>query len=504
MIAIEKMRRLRGLPVALFLCAGIGGLFFTERMTDARASIALQQRALAQLEHVENAFLHEDPTLAGLRVRMVSARARAELSDAYGALAVEGRRLTWLVWGAYFFLAAGAIVFVGTRLRSAVPDEEAIAGEPEPPDPVADAATRAIAAEKLFEHGSIGVAVLDPEGRFVYANAALQRMLGYVERELQALTLARISAEEPPARETRLRRVRQATDDGRKPAEAFVRRDGSTCWARLSLTAFSRDVRYCLAVFEDVTAHVEVEALRREAEAVEERKKAFLADVQQEVRRPLTAILDYASALEEAPPHKRFVEAISANGHRLLRTVDALCELGRLEENPKPMTSETVDVRYAVTDAVAQLQAPAHEKGLRLVYQGVPEPVLIEADAVGMHRVVYHLLENAIRRAERGYVHVRVEAGTEAVRIHVQDAGGRLTVVPRAPAEAPRAETPRAEAPRAEATGVGMTIARRLVERMGGTITVERDAPHGRHCTVAFPRPHTGTMRRVPTMALAA
>ncbi|WP_456426507.1 sensor histidine kinase [Rhodocaloribacter sp.] len=502
MIAIEKMRRLRGLPIALFLCAGIGGLFFTERMTDIRASIALQQRAFAQLEHVESAFLHEDPALAGLRARMVSARARAELSDAYGALAAEGRRITWLVWGAYLLFAAGAFVFMVTRLRSA-PDEASSTEEPEPPDPVADAATRAIAAEKLFEHGSIGVAVLDPEGRFVYANAALQRMLGYVERELQTLTLSRISAGETPGRETRLRRVRQVTDDGRKPAEAFTRRDGSTCWARLSLTAFSRDVRYCLAVFEDVTANVEAETSRREAEAAEQTKKAFLADVQREVRRPLTAILGYASALEEEapPPQKRFVDAISANGHRLLRTVDALCELGRLEENPKPMTTETVDVRYAVTDAVAQLQAPAHEKGLRLVYQGVPEPVLVEADAVGMHRVVYHLLENAIRVAERGYVHVRVEAGTDAVRIHVRDAGGKLTVLPR-PEDA-HGQT-RSEAPRAAGLGVGMTIARRLVERMGGTITVEREAPHGRHCTVAFPRPHTETMRRVPVMALAA
>ena len=500
MNAIVKMRGLRGLSAALILCAGIAGLFLHERMTDLRTSIAFQERASTHLEHVENAFLHEAPALAGLRARMASARMRAALSDAYGALAAEGRRITWLVWGAYFLFAAGAFVFMVTRRRSA-PDEEASAGEPEPPDPVADAATRAIAAEKLFEHGSIGVAVLDPEGRFVYANAALQRMLGYVERELQTLTLSRISAGETPARETRLRRVRQATDDGRKPAEAFTRRDGSTCWARLSLTAFSRDVRYCLAVFEDVTAHVEAETSRREAEAVERTRKAFLADVQREVRRPVTAILGYASALEEEapPPQKRFVEAISANGHRLLKTVDALCELGRLEENPKPMTTETVDVRFAVTDAVAQLQALAHEKGLRLVYQGVPEPVLVEADAVGMHRVVYHLLENAIRVAERGYVHVRVEAGTDAVRIHVRDAGGKLTVLPR-----PQAEPSRSEAPRAAGMGVGLTIARRLTERMGGTITVEREAPRGRHCTVAFPRPHAEPLRRVPVVALAA
>ncbi len=494
MNAIARMRGLRGLSAALILSAGIAGLFLHERMTDLQTSIAFHERASAHLEHVENAFLHETPALAGLRARTASARMRAELSDAYGALAVAGRRLTWLVWSVYLLFAAGALLFILARRRS-ISEEETPTGEPEPPDPVADVATRAIAAEKLFEHGSIGVAVLDPAGRFVYANAALQRMLGYVERELKGLTLTRLSAEETPVQETRLRRVRKLTDDGRRPAEPFVRRDGSTCWARLSLTAFSRDVRYCLAVFEDVTANVEAETARREAEAAERMKKAFLEDLKREVRRPLTDIIGYASALEdEAPsPQKRFLEAIAANGNRLLKTVDALCELGRLEEDPKPMMMETVDVRFAVTDAVAGLQALAHERGLRIFYQGVPEPVLVEADAVGVHRMVYHLLEGAIRAAERTFVHVRVEAGTNAVRIHMGDAGDKR-------ASHPEDEN---EGVRAAGAGLGMTIARRLAERMGGTITVGSEAPIGRHCTVAFPRPHAEPMRE-PVMALAA
>ena len=413
---------------------------------------------------------------------------RDELSPQYVAVAKAWRRSILMVWITYLLLVVTAVGFAVGLFR---PSTEQAAALPAQERPVVDLATLGIAAEKLFDFARVGIAVIDPEGRFVACNAALQAMLGYSEEQFKHLTLSDVSPGMQPR--SRLRRVSHVTDDAFREAETFAHRDGTLRWGRCSLTAFSRDTRYCLVTIEDISEQKRYQDLSAEIRSREEElsrlKAAFLANLNHELRTPLTVILGYASILEEEvqPEQQEHVEAIGRSGRQLLDSFNALLELAGLENGRQALRRETVDVRLPLGDAVAKIEAEASAKGLRLIYQAPPVPVTVGADAVGLQRMAIHLLSNAVKFTERGFIQLRIEPVGEVVKLHFRDTGIGIPpdVLPGV-WEAFR-QGSLGETRQYGGIGIGLTIVQQLVTRMGGTLEVESKPGQGTHLVVTFP-----------------
>jgi signal transduction histidine kinase len=236
----------------------------------------------------------------------------------------------------------------------------------------------------------------------------------------------------------------------------------------------------------------ELEATYRELEAsharlreVDQLKSDFLGNVSHELRTPLAAVKGYvdnlldgvAGPLTDKPRH--YLGRVRDNTDRLGRMVSDLLDLTRIEAGKIELIARALPVADVVADAVDGLRHIADERRVRVAPDlAVSPPVWADPDRV--HQVLTNLLANAIKFSPPGS-HVAVTARPDAgglVRFTVEDSGPGI---PRAECERvfdKFYQVGRVEGERPSGTGLGLTIARHLVELHGGRIWVE-DAPGG-------------------------
>lgn len=213
------------------------------------------------------------------------------------------------------------------------------------------------------------------------------------------------------------------------------------------------------------------------AEAEMDAKAHFLALAAHEIRTPLTGILGLADLLGEtalSAEQKAYVAALGASGTTLLRLVDGYLDLSRLEDGNVEPTPIPTSLETVVEDVIELLAPPCQAKGLELAGFVAPRlsaPVLV--DPLLLRQVLINLTGNAVKFTETGGVAIEVErvpGNDTGVVFRVRDTGIGIDV-----AEASRIfdaweriETEGVGS--AAGAGLGLAIARGIVERMGGTI----------------------------------
>ena len=258
---------------------------------------------------------------------------------------------------------------------------------------------------------------------------------------------------------------------------------------RLARDRSGRPLRFTGAVV-DVTEHDRREAdLRRArdlAEASDRAKSAFLANMSHEIRTPLTAIIGYAQLLgeETGDEHRDLVAPIETGGVRLLDTLNSVLDLARMESGAAATPRVAVDAGAEARAAVAMLRGRAEAQGLALtahVEDGVPA---VLADRGGLGRVLANLVSNAVKFTDAGGVTVAVRRDGGRVALSVSDTGCGMDDAFLATLYEPFQQASTGWARSHEGTGLGLTITRRLVDDMGGEITVESAPGEGTTFTV--------------------
>ncbi|HLA64365.1 MAG TPA: PAS domain-containing protein, partial [Rhodothermales bacterium] len=162
-----------------------------------------------------------------------------------------------------------------------------------------------------------------------------------------------------------------------------------------------------LAEQELISARVQAEAAKEEAEELARLKSAFLANMSHEIRTPLTGILGYAGILAEEvdAEHRESVQLIERCGHRLLDTLNSVLELARLEGGGIRPEFQTLDLATEVEQAGGLLLPLAEQKGLALtLYTNVTADVRL--DRTCLARSLTNLIGNAIKFTEEGGIDV--------------------------------------------------------------------------------------------------
>jgi signal transduction histidine kinase len=162
--------------------------------------------------------------------------------------------------------------------------------------------------------------------------------------------------------------------------------------------------------------------------AIEAQKRAFLRLVSHELRTPLNSILGFSEILSAelygplgAPQYKEYAEIIQGSGKKLLKLVNQVLEIGRLEGLELDRGPEALEP--AIDDAISAA-AGDFTRGVRPVIAGRPELPLVLADPWGLRTVLTHLLQNAAMFApDEGEVRVRAEIGRGHVDLFVEDDG---------------------------------------------------------------------------------
>lgn len=223
---------------------------------------------------------------------------------------------------------------------------------------------------------------------------------------------------------------------------------------------------------------------RERERALEGSRRELVAWVSHDLRTPLAGIRAMAEALEDGvvadvETVDRYHSGIRREADRLATMVDDLFELSRINASALRLTLQEVSLADVVSDAVASATPVARACGVRLVGAADDDLPLVSGSVPELGRVLRNLLSNAIRHTPAdGVVHVRATAADGAALVEVADGCGGIPAedLPRVFEVAFRGTAARTPDDSSGA-GLGLAIARGLVEAHDGEISIENDGP---------------------------
>lgn len=227
----------------------------------------------------------------------------------------------------------------------------------------------------------------------------------------------------------------------------------------------------------------ELAAARLEADRANQAKSAFLSAMSHDLRTPLNAILGFAQLLElDDPCSERSEPArqILNGGRYLLELINEVLDISRIESGQLSLSSEPVGVGDVVQRAVDLIEPLAVRRGITLTVEALPEHAVVHADRQRLGQVLINLLSNGIKyNRPNGRVTIRAERMPGArLRILITDTGAGIPASKLALLFQPF-ERLGAEQTPVEGTGLGLVLARALVEAMGGRLDVESVVDEG-------------------------
>jgi signal transduction histidine kinase/CheY-like chemotaxis protein len=251
------------------------------------------------------------------------------------------------------------------------------------------------------------------------------------------------------------------------------------------------------SVGRDVTDRIEVERAladaRDQAEAANRSKSRFLAMVSHEIRTPLSGILGMADLIIDtplSPEQATYAKAVKTSGETLLSLVEEILDFSKIEAGKLGLAARPFALASFVEEAVELLGPRAQAKALEIGgYVDERLPGRVVGDAARLRQVLFNLAGNAIKFTEQGGVAIIVEPGIspDEVVFAVRDTGVGITVENQARIFLEFEQADGGSTRRFGGTGLGLTISRRIVESMEGTISVESVPGVGSTFRVAMP-----------------
>lgn len=341
-----------------------------------------------------------------------------------------------------------------------------------------------------FELAPVGMARIALDGHFAEVNGTLTETLGRARDQLLTMHWQQVTHPEDVVPETaHIRRLLRREQASYSIEKRILRGDASTIWVLQAVTLVrDADDRpdYLVAVTKDISARKEAESAVRAADLALQANAAktqFLSRMSHELRTPLNAVLGFAQLLRLDRSHPlpaeavRRVEQIELAGTHLLALIGDVLDLSRIEAGQLQVSPEVVDVLEVATECCTLLRAQAEAANVQLSLQGagvhgVPR-MLVRADRVRLRQVLLNLLSNAIKYNRAGGS-ARVEwiRNETHAEIHVVDNGIGISETQQAHLFEPFNRLG-AERSSVEGTGIGLVLARYLVELMGGELRVK-------------------------------
>jgi len=349
-------------------------------------------------------------------------------------------------------------------------------------------------AKSFFEAQGDVIVRSDGGGVITYANDAFCALAGRAREELLATTFAlpvEIQGDIANLADgTRVHDQKIAAPGGARWIawrEVSVRVDGGS-----EVQSVGRDMT------DRVMAERALADARDQAEAASRAKSRFLAMVSHEIRTPLNGILGMADLLGDtllSPEQTTYLHAMKTSGDTLLSFIEEMLDLAKIEAGRLDLEARPFALSAFVEEAVELLGPRAQAKGLEICcYVDERLPARVVGDAARLRQVLFNLAGNAIKFTELGGVSIIVEpdARPDAIAISVRDTGIGISAEDQARIFLEFEQADGSSTRKFGGTGLGLTISKRIVERMAGSIAVESAPGEGSTFRVSLPLPRVG------------
>jgi PAS domain S-box-containing protein len=347
---------------------------------------------------------------------------------------------------------------------------------------------------------------LDPEGYILTWNIGAERLKGYTPAEIVGRHFSVFYPAEEIAAAKPQRELEIAVRDGKYEEEGWrVRKDGSTFWASVLITALHRSDG-ALAGFAKVTRDLTERRAAQEKAIADARhiaevesanriKSEFLTAMSHELRTPINATKGYVELIEMGvggpitDQHREYLKRIGISQNYLLRIITDLLNYGRIEAGRVQYDLAPVPVAVVVETVLPMVEPQAASKGLSIDYMPPTSSLVGSIDRTKAEQIVLNLLSNAVKFTPAGgRVTVACTATEHYVVITVTDTGPGIPPGQQAAIFDPFVQLGRTLASGHEGTGLGLAISRDLARAMGGDVTVESAQDQGASFALALPR----------------
>ena len=352
--------------------------------------------------------------------------------------------------------------------------------------------------EALVLNIPTAVAMIDPESKLLSWNPAAEKLFGYTKTEAIGEVIDDLVTSEA-YRQEGAEYTHAALKNG-DLIHAITRRrrkDGELVDVELlAVPIYVDGVQLgSMAIYHDIS---ELQHARREAEAANEAKSAFLATMSHEIRTPLNAVIGMTTLLLDTQltsEQKEFAETIRFSGDSLLTIINDILDFSKIEAGRMEMEEQPFDLRECLESALDLVTSKASEKQIDLAYLIEPNvPHFIISDSTRLRQILLNLLSNSIKFTDQGEVVLTVTAENihqtdqEAYQLHfsIRDTGigipaDRMDRLFRSFSQVDASTTRKYGG-----TGLGLAISKRLAELMGGTMWVESEGIPGKGSTFHF------------------
>jgi signal transduction histidine kinase len=267
--------------------------------------------------------------------------------------------------------------------------------------------------------------------------------------------------------------------------------DGSVHWlASQSQVVKGDDGPRYVGLVTEITERKQAEEMRLRSAALEAEnrqvleanrlKREFLAQMSHELRTPLNAIIGFSELLRDShlppdsPRRAEFLAHIAAGGQHLLKLVNDVLDLSKVEAGRMDFVAAPIDLPALVSEALALVRPDAERKRITLGMDLQPLPGL-RLDPARLKQVLLNYLSNAVKfTPEGGRIQVRACAqGPDRWRLEVEDSGIGISEADQARLFSQFQQLRQGRSPPQAGTGLGLALTRRLVELQGGTVGVQ-------------------------------
>ena len=355
---------------------------------------------------------------------------------------------------------------------------------------------QAIILARALTEISESVVMSDEERKIIFVNEAFRKSYGYSNEEIIGQSpLIFDSDKNDPVLQAQ---IDEATRQGGWTGELINKSsDGREFPIFLSTSRIedkdSGRVTY-IAISRDITRQKESETMLKEAkeraEEMNKLKSIFLANMSHELRTPMIGILGFAGMITEDsrdPEVKQMAGTIVRSANRLTDTLNLILDLSKIEANKIDLRLRNVQMSGLIEESINHYKLTAREKGIGLNLVVKEKNISSMLDERLFSQVIGNLISNAVKFTDEGSVEVELKKENKSAIIKVSDTGIGISENSLDIIFEPFRQVSEGYNRRFEGTGLGLTISKKFIALMNGSIAVESELNKGSVFTIRFP-----------------